>query len=128
MINPTIPPRPCLALQARGPSRLSTEPGRFASLPAHGCLFRASHPRVAVLNTFSATALPVVRLDVDVAQLHGVHVTLSALSCPHESFFSVNNTQHLQLKALPVRVDVQNTLFWKQSTKHTVIIGFELDR
>lgn len=53
---------------------------------------------------------------------------LSALSCPPRSFFSVNNTQHLQVKALPLRVDVQNALFWKQSTKHTIIICFELDR
>lgn len=52
----------------------------------------------------------------------------SALSCPPRSFFSVNTTQHLQFKALPLRVDVQNTLFWKQSTKHTIIIYFELDR
>lgn len=43
---------------------------------------------------------------------------LSALSCPPRSFFSVNNTQHLQFKALPLRVDVQNTLFWKQHKTH----------
>lgn len=109
------------------PVLFSTEPGHLSSRTCSWLPFQSSPSSCSCLEHFLHCC------SRRLAQCWHFSVPwgpfdLSALSCPPRSFFSVNNTQHLQVKALPLRVDVQNALFWKQSTKHTIIICFELDR